>query len=29
MGQSDQMWMDAARAHFRGTVIVGQDLMEI
>jgi ribonuclease BN (tRNA processing enzyme) len=26
---TDQMWMDAARAHFRGTVIVGKDLMEI
>lgn len=26
---TDQMWMDAARTHFRGTVIVGKDLMEI
>jgi ribonuclease BN (tRNA processing enzyme) len=26
---TDQMWIDAARAHFRGTVIVGKDLMEI
>lgn len=26
---TDQMWMDAARAHFRGAVIVGKDLMEI
>ena len=26
---SDQMWIDAARVHFRGTVIVGKDLMEI
>jgi len=26
---TDQMWMDAARAYFRGTVIVGKDLMEI
>ena len=26
---TEQMWMDAARAHFRGTVIVGRDLMEI
>jgi ribonuclease BN (tRNA processing enzyme) len=26
---TDQMWMDAARAHFRGSVIVGKDLMEI
>jgi ribonuclease BN (tRNA processing enzyme) len=26
---TDEMWMEAARAHFRGTVIVGKDLMEI
>jgi ribonuclease BN (tRNA processing enzyme) len=26
---TDQMWIDAARAHFRGSVIVGKDLMEI
>jgi ribonuclease BN (tRNA processing enzyme) len=26
---SDQMWVDAARAHFRGRVIVGKDLMEV
>jgi len=26
---TDQMWMDAARTHFRGTVVVGKDLMEI
>jgi ribonuclease BN (tRNA processing enzyme) len=26
---TDQMWGDAARTHFRGTVIVGKDLMEI
>jgi ribonuclease BN (tRNA processing enzyme) len=26
---TDQMWRDAARTHFRGTVIVGKDLMEI
>jgi ribonuclease BN (tRNA processing enzyme) len=26
---TDQMWVDAARTHFRGTVIVGRDLMEI
>jgi ribonuclease BN (tRNA processing enzyme) len=26
---TDRMWMDAARTHFRGTVIVGKDLMEI
>jgi ribonuclease BN (tRNA processing enzyme) len=26
---TDQMWTDAAHAHFRGSVIVGKDLMEI
>lgn len=26
---TDRMWRDAARAHFRGRVIVGKDLMEI
>lgn len=26
---TDEMWRDAARAHFRGRVIVGKDLMEI
>jgi ribonuclease BN (tRNA processing enzyme) len=26
---TDQMWIDAARVHFRGTVIVGKDLMEL
>ena len=26
---TDQMWIDSARTHFRGTVIVGKDLMEI
>lgn len=26
---TDQMWIDAARTHFRGTIIVGKDLMEI
>jgi len=26
---TDQMWIDAARVHFRGTVIVGKDLLEI
>jgi len=26
---TDQMWTDAARIHFRGTVIVGRDLLEI
>ena len=26
---TDAMWLDAARRHFRGTVIVGRDLLEI
>jgi ribonuclease BN (tRNA processing enzyme) len=26
---TEQMWLDAARAHFRGQVIVGRDLLEI
>lgn len=26
---TDQMWIDAARTHFRGTVIMGKDLLEI
>jgi ribonuclease BN (tRNA processing enzyme) len=26
---TEQMWLDAARAHFRGEVIVGRDLLEI
>jgi ribonuclease BN (tRNA processing enzyme) len=26
---TDQMWVDVARAHFRGSVIVGKDLLEI
>ena len=26
---SDQMWIDAAKKHFRGNIIVGRDLMEI
>ena len=26
---TDAMWLDAARRHFRGTVIVGKDLLEI
>jgi ribonuclease BN (tRNA processing enzyme) len=26
---TDQMWLDAARAHFKGTVILGKDLLEI
>jgi ribonuclease BN (tRNA processing enzyme) len=26
---TDQMWLDAARTHFRGTAIVGKDLLEL
>ena len=26
---TDRMWLDAARTHFRGAVIVGKDLMEV
>lgn len=26
---TEQMWADAARAHFQGTVIVGRDLLEV
>jgi ribonuclease BN (tRNA processing enzyme) len=26
---TDRMWIDAARVHFRGPVIVGKDLLEI
>ena len=26
---TDQMWIDAARTKFRGSIIVGKDLMEI
>ena len=26
---TDQMWIDAARVHFRGPVIVGKDLLEV
>lgn len=26
---TDQMWIDAARTHFKGTVIVGKDLLEV
>ena len=29
LGLTDQMWLNAARTHFRGTVIVGKDLLEI
>jgi ribonuclease BN (tRNA processing enzyme) len=26
---TDQMWIDAARVHFRGSIIVGRDLLEV
>ena len=26
---TEQMWLDAARVHFRGTVVVAKDLLEI
>jgi ribonuclease BN (tRNA processing enzyme) len=26
---SDQMWIDAARVHFRGPIVVGKDLLEV
>ena len=26
---TDKMWIDAARVHFRGSIVVGKDLMEI
>jgi ribonuclease BN (tRNA processing enzyme) len=26
---TDQMWIDAARTHFRGAIVVGKDLLEI
>jgi ribonuclease BN (tRNA processing enzyme) len=26
---TDQMWLEAARAHFRGAIVVGKDLMEV
>ena len=26
---TEQMWLDAARSHFRGRVVVGRDLLEI
>jgi ribonuclease BN (tRNA processing enzyme) len=28
-GVTDEMWIDAARVHFRGPVIVGRDLLEV
>ena len=26
---TEAMWLDAAREHFRGSIVVGKDLMEI
>jgi ribonuclease BN (tRNA processing enzyme) len=26
---TEAMWLEAARRHFRGTVIVGRDLLEV
>jgi hypothetical protein len=26
---TEQMWLDAARLHFRGTVVVAKDLLEL
>jgi len=26
---TEEMWIDAAKGHFRGQVIVGRDLLEI
>lgn len=26
---TDQMWLDAARPHFNGRIIVGKDLLEV
>ena len=26
---TDEMWIEAARTHFRGSIVVGKDLMEI
>jgi ribonuclease BN (tRNA processing enzyme) len=26
---TDQMWIDAARTHFDGRIVVGKDLLEI
>jgi ribonuclease BN (tRNA processing enzyme) len=28
-GVTEQMWIEAARLHFRGSVIVGRDLLEV
>lgn len=28
-GITDQMWIDAARKHFKGAIVVGKDLMEL
>ena len=26
---TDEMWLEAARAHFKGTIILGKDLLEV
>lgn len=26
---TEEMWIDAARVHFRGKVVVGKDLLEV
>jgi hypothetical protein len=26
---TEQMWVDAARTHFKGRIVVGKDLLEI
>jgi len=26
---TERMWIDAARSHFKGRIVVGRDLMEI
>jgi hypothetical protein len=26
---TDQMWIDAARKYFRGSIVVGRDLLEV
>jgi ribonuclease BN (tRNA processing enzyme) len=28
-GVTDEMWIEAARRHFRGRVVVGRDLLEV
>jgi hypothetical protein len=26
---TDQMWIEAARVHFKGSILVGKDLLEV